>query len=133
MVIHSHLNAADAVGNSATCNQTVTIDNQSPAVTCPTATATINANAGGSSEIPIPNYVTMLSPTDDCTASGQHCGKNGDLLRQGLINVVAMDLTVVVNYTGLRWATVPNTTHLHGNNYRQRQRPRRPLPAQHLR
>ncbi len=101
--------ATDAVGNSATCNQTVTVvDNQPPTVTCPATTATINTNAGASCQITIPNNVTMLSPTDNCTASGSIV--EAQTIAAGAYNVSGDGSTVVVNYTATDGATVPNTT-----------------------
>jgi len=101
--------ATDAVGNSATCSQTVTVvDNQSPSVTCPAATTTINTNTGASCQITIPNYVTMLNPTDNCTASGSIV--EAQSIPAGAYGVSGDGSTVVVNYTATDGATVPNTT-----------------------
>jgi hypothetical protein len=45
-------------------------DDDAPMVICPPATATIDTDAGVNCTITIPDYVTDLSPTDNCTASG---------------------------------------------------------------
>jgi hypothetical protein len=96
-------------GKTSTCTQTVTVvDNQPPTVTCPAPTTTINTNAGASCQITIPNYVTMLSPTDNCTASGSIV--EAQSITAGAYNVSGDNSTVVVNYTATDGATVPNTT-----------------------
>ncbi|QQS29307.1 MAG: HYR domain-containing protein [Sphingobacteriales bacterium] len=101
--------ATDGVGLTATCSQTVTVtDSEAPTVTCPATTTTINTNAGASCEITIPNYAALLSPTDNCTASGSIV--EAQTIPAGAYNVSGDGATVVVNYTATDGATVPNTT-----------------------
>ncbi len=100
--------ATNAVGSDQ-CTFTVTVvDIQPPTVTCSVATTTINTNAGASCQITIPNYVSDLSPTDNCTASGSIV--EAQTIAAGAYNVSGDGSTVVVNYTATDGATVPNTT-----------------------
>ncbi len=98
----------DASNNTASCSFTLTVyDNQPPTVTCPAATTTINTNAGASCEITIPDYVALLSPTDNCTASGSIV--EAQTIPSGAYGVSGDGSTVIVSYTATDTATSPNT------------------------
>lgn len=59
--------ATDAAGNTASCNQTVTVvDNQNPTISCP-ATVTVNTNSGSC----VASGVNLGTPTtsDNCSVS----------------------------------------------------------------
>jgi hypothetical protein len=58
----------DGSGNTATCNQTVTVvDNIVPTVTCPAAQTLV---LGAACTATIPNYTTLATVSDNCTAAG---------------------------------------------------------------
>ncbi|MFZ2898274.1 MAG: LamG-like jellyroll fold domain-containing protein, partial [Saprospiraceae bacterium] len=101
--------ATDADANSSECCFTVTVlDNSKPDVTCPANTAVINTDAGASCQITIPDYVTLLNPTDNCTASGSIVEHQD--IPAGAYSVSGDGATVTVNYTATDGATPPNTT-----------------------
>src|SRR6185369_16977072 len=60
--------ATDAAGNSATCTTTFTVmDNTPPMVACPAAST---ANAGANCQAAVPNVLSGVSVSDDCSAAG---------------------------------------------------------------
>ena len=59
--------AIDAVGNTKTCAQVVTVvDNQPPSITCP-ATQAVNLNV--SCQASLANYTSLSTVSDNCTAA----------------------------------------------------------------
>lgn len=62
------LTVTDLSNNTASCNATVTVADQSaPQLTCPPSNETIAVNPGSPCTIEIPDYVTDLNPVDNCT------------------------------------------------------------------
>ncbi len=96
--------------NSETCVVTFTVnDEDAPTVTCPANTATINVEAGNSCAITIPDYVSDLNPTDNCTTNGSILEAQSipaGLYSTGIFN----GATVTVNYTATDGASPANTT-----------------------
>src|SRR5207249_3848215 len=59
--------ATDAAGNSASCATSFTVtDNTPPTVTCPAATS---AGAGANCQAAVPNVLTGVTVSDNCTAA----------------------------------------------------------------
>ena len=83
-------------------------DDDAPMVTCPASTATINTNGGGTCEITIPDYVSTLNPTDNCTAPGD-LNESQDV-PAGAYSVSGDGATVTVTYTVTDDATPANST-----------------------
>ena len=95
--------------NTTTCTVTITVnDDDAPSVTCPANTTVINTDGGGTCSITIPNYATLLAPTDNCTASGSIV-ENQDIAA-GAHSVSGDGATVTVNYTATDGASPANTT-----------------------
>jgi hypothetical protein len=96
--------------NTTSCTVTFTVnDDDPPVVTCPSATTVINTNAGASCEITIPNYVALLSPTDNCTASGSIV--EAQTIPAGAYTTgVYHGATITVQYTATDSANPTNST-----------------------
>jgi hypothetical protein len=60
----------DGSGNTATCSQTVTVnDTEAPVLVCP-GTQTLNVGAGAGCTVPMPDFRGLVSVSDNCTATG---------------------------------------------------------------
>jgi hypothetical protein len=95
--------------NSTTCTIVITVnDNDKPTVVCPPATTEINTNDGASCQITIPDYVTLLSPSDNCTAAGD-LNESQDVTA-GAYTVSADGDLVTVTYTVSDDASPSNST-----------------------
>ena len=82
-------------------------DDDAPTVTCPGNT-TVNTLTGNTCAISIPNYVAMLSPTDNCTASGSIV--EAQSVPAGTYSTgVFHGAVVTVNYTATDGASPANT------------------------
>ena len=94
--------------NSTTCQVIITVnDDAAPTVTCPAATTTIFTDAGANCSITIPNYVSDLSPTDNCTLAGDL--NESQSVLAGAFNVSGDGATVTVTYTVTDDATPANS------------------------
>lgn len=102
-----HYYATDAANNTTTCTVTITVvDNDAPSVTCPSPTATINTDAGASCSITIPNYVSLLTPTDNCSGIAN---ESQDVPAGSYTSGVSHGATITVHYTATDGANNPTT------------------------
>jgi hypothetical protein len=101
------LTANDGNGNTQTCQFTVTLkDVTKPTIACPANTITINTNAVSSCEITIPDYIAILTATDNCSAVVE-----AQSIPAGSYTTSVSDgATIMVNYTATDGATPANTT-----------------------
>ncbi|MEZ4939685.1 MAG: choice-of-anchor D domain-containing protein [Saprospiraceae bacterium] len=102
------ITATDLSNNVSTCSATVTVaDQTAPQVTCPATTETIAVDPGAPCSITIPDYVTALVPTDNCTAGGSIL--EAQTIPAGNYAVTGNGQQVVVQYTATDGASPANT------------------------